>query len=323
MKIDNILTQRLYQTWPSWHLVFEWEDTFNKCLNSRLICESEIVEKRVISKIPLLYNVITNNWANTFYFEMFAKLNNNIRNHRNMIPCIIDCYVNKERIRLFEKQYSKCKVVFVSSREVYNYLKANNCRLNLMHLPLSLPDKYKVTSQKFFKKSFDVVMMGRQNVVLHEMLMKYALENPSFNFVYERNDRPKFHYYTRSGKFLGVYDSRDKYFELMRQSKVALYSTPGIDGGENRTHGFNQVTPKFLEILSSGCHVIARYESNPDTDYYELSKFSKNITKYEDFKVCMKRYLNEEVDMDLYAHYLAKHYSSVRAKEMANVLSTI
>ena len=216
MKIDSILTQRLYQSWPSWHLVFEWEDAFSETLNSHLTCESEIVENKVLSKIPLLYNLVTHNWSNTFYFEMFAKLNGNIRNHRNMIPCIIDCFVTKERIGLFEKQYSKCKVVFVSSREVYHFLKVNGCKLNLVHLPLSLPDKYRITSHTVFEKEFDVVMMGRQNDVLRDMLMKYALDHPSFNYVYERADGPKFHYYTRNGKFLGVYDSREKYFELYR-----------------------------------------------------------------------------------------------------------
>ena len=51
--------------------------------------------------------------------------------------------------------------------------------------------------------------------------------------------------------------SRDGYLDSMKKSRIALYATPGIDGGEKRTNGFSQVTPRFLEMVASGCNIIA------------------------------------------------------------------
>ena len=78
--------------------------------------------------------------------------------------------------------------------------------------------------------------------------------------------------------------SRDGYLDSMKKSRIALYATPGIDGGEKRTNGFSQVTPRFLEMVASGCNIIARYKTNADTDYYELEKFCQSINTYEEFE---------------------------------------
>ena len=100
-----------------------------------------------------------------------------------------------------------------------------------------------------------------------------------------------------------------------------VYSTPGIDGGETRTNGFNQITPRFLELIACGCHVIARYPSNPDTDYYEINKFCPNIEDYLQFEKRLDYCLETEVNLDNYRHYLLKHYTSVRCKELQHAIS--
>ncbi len=48
------------------------------------------------------------------------------------------------------------------------------------------------------------------------------------------------------------------YINLLRASKISFYSTPGIDGGEKRTGGFNPVTPRYLELLSAQCQLLGK-----------------------------------------------------------------
>ena len=78
--------------------------------------------------------------------------------------------------------------------------------------------------------------------------------------------------------------TRDNYFKAMKMSKVMLYSTPGIDGGEEKTRGLSQVTPRFLEAVSSGCHVLSRYKENSDTDFFDLNRITPHISSYEQFE---------------------------------------
>lgn len=75
----------------------------------------------------------------------------------------------------------------------------------------------------------------------------------------------------------------------MRKGKMGLYSTPGIDGDESRTKGYHQVTPRFLELVATGCHIIARYSMNSDTEYYDLKSFSENIETYEQFEMAVQK----------------------------------
>lgn len=36
MKITGIYSTRNYNTWPSWHIVFEYEDKFAECLGIKI-----------------------------------------------------------------------------------------------------------------------------------------------------------------------------------------------------------------------------------------------------------------------------------------------
>ena len=91
----------------------------------------------------------------------------------NVIPIIIDFW-GTENTQRFEKIFYKSPAVVVSSKQVYNYLKSKRINLNLLHLPLSLPDKYMLRDLGS-DREIDVVQMGRQNSQLAqfmEQLMK-------------------------------------------------------------------------------------------------------------------------------------------------------
>jgi hypothetical protein len=167
-------------------------------------------------------------------------------------------------------------------------------------------------------------MFGRQNQILTDFLKKYSKNHRDFIYVYEKSDGikdlEKFHYYTSEGEFVGIIRTRKQYIDLLKRSRVALYSTPGIDGGEVRTKGYNPVTPKFLEYIACGCHIIARYKKNSDTDFYELEKFSPSINTYGEFEDAMNKARESNIDMQMYSEYLEKHYTSKRADLLKTIL---
>lgn len=187
---------------------------------------------------------------------------------------------------------------------------------------MSISDKYAITQQTKFEKPYELIVMGMPNKVLNDYLEQYAKTHSDLYYVYRVQDGGQFMYYTSRGECLGDINTRHKYMELMRKSRCALYSTPGVDG-RKQTNGFNQVTPRFLEFISAGCHVISRYEKNSDTDFYEMDKMSMRANTYEDFARALDYARTTDVNMQAYSDYLAKHYTSARAKELQNILGKL
>lgn len=308
----RILSNRNLTNWPSNHLIWEWEDSLAEGLGCDIVTANKLITTLSSGKIQRVLP-FTVKWGqpngSLFMFEGGINLNYLRRyNDKHVVPCIVDFFLNDSQLASFEKQFCRNPRVLISSREVYEHLKEVNVDLNLDYCPLSLPDKYRITGKEYFDKKYDCVLFGRQNRVLTGFMDRYACSHP--DFIYVKEGGKKFHYYTSKGKYVGFFGSRKDYFELMKKSRVLLYSTPGIDGGEVRTNGYNQVTPKFLEGLACGCHVIARWKDNADTDWYDLSKFSKNVDDYKMFEEAMDKARSEATDMKQIAAYLENHYTS-------------
>jgi hypothetical protein len=146
-------------------------------------------------------------------------------------------------------------------------------------------------------------------------------KNPNFVYVYRVIEKDGFKYYNSKNEFLAYNNSRDFYFELMKSSRVGLYSTRGLS--EPVTNGFNQVTPRFFELLTSGCHILARYPKNPDTEYFGLKEFSESIENYEQFEIQMTYALTHEVDIMKYTTYLNQHYTSRRVEQLKLIIADL
>lgn len=312
----EILSRRNVTNWPSWHLVWEWEDIISERAGWDVILDNPIFSKPKVYKIPFLTHCLLPK-DNVFMFDMTVFPDNTVRryNSPNFYPCIIDFFLKDDELSFFEKKYNENKLIFISSKEVYDHLMKLGISIPIKHLPLSLPDKYKLNVNTVLDKKFDAVLVGRQNPVLKAYLIDYAKKHPSFVYVVE-DDREgrKFHYYTSKGDYVGYYETRSQYMELISKSRIALYATPGIDGGEYRTNGYNQVTPKFLEYIYSGCHIIARWEDNSDTDFYHIGEFSDNIQSFQQFEMAVEKALSEKLDMRMYSKYLENHYTSKRVE---------
>lgn len=322
MELQGIITARNYNTWPSYDLVYEWEDIIANVLGFTLIYENKLVGNKFVDRIPYLSRLLQTS-VPSFKFDMTPNRRLFNGNNKNtIVPCIVDFYLKDTlALKKFYKRYYRHPIVLISSREAFEYLKNHDCPLRIIHFPLSISDKYKITPETRYEKIYDMVLMGRQNPILEEYVKRFAAEHPSFYYVYRIREDGKFNYYTSKGECLGDVNTREKYMCLMCKAKIGLYTTPGIDGGEKRTKGFNQVTPRFLELIASGCHVIARYPDNADTRFYHLSDVCPSIDTYEDFTKAVDKALSCDVNMRTYSEYLANHYTSMRCKQLQEIIS--
>lgn len=323
MKV-GILSKRGFESWPSYHLVYEWEDVFNeKIQDSSIICESKYYS-RILYKFFSKLNIdgrILETKKLYIKFDMSVRIANSQYNRKNVIPIIIDYFISDDKIDAFKKAYSRNPVVIITSKEVYEHLKEKEVDMNIKHIPLSLPDKYRLNEKQKFIKKYDFVLFGRQNAVLKNYLEQYGREHSDILYVTEGKE--KFHYFTNKGDYVGFYKSRKEYIDLMKLSRMALYSTPSMDDSRKNTNGFNQVTPKFLEYLSCGCQLLMRYPDNPDTEYYELRKFCPSIDSYDEFKSMVEKYKSQEVDLSLHSQYLQKHYTSLITEEIKDIIDSL
>lgn len=302
-------------------VVFEWEDVISEVLGWPL--RNHFTGSRLIGavcyRMPFIAPMFRP-WRLSFSYNLYSK-DAFKANYRAIIPCIVDFWLTTEKeFDAFYRSYDKCPLVLISSREVYDALIKRNCPLKIAHLGLSISDKYKLSDVDFEAKDIDAAIVGRTSRVLLDYCKRYAASHPSFTYIY------------RDGGFKGVYmDNRGRcverakdratYMNLLKRVKVGMYSTPGIDG--DRTVAYNQVTPRFLEYLVSGCHVLSRYPKNPDTDFYELPSITPHISSYEHFESEMNRALSQSVDVGFYNQYLAKHYTSTRARELSRILKEV
>lgn len=324
MKLKKIVSKRdsiIYnpKVYVGTQILYEWENIIATELQLDIALDN--LKK---SKVPFL-KFLSGSQDNSLLIEMAPHIYQSGFNRGNIVPYIVDFFVERNyRLKAFYCFYYFNKAVIISSREVYEMLINQGCPLKIFHLALSLPDQYAITSETKFNKKYDLIMMGRHSPVLVEYAMRYAKRHPEFTYVYQKQEGGQRCNYDQNDNKLCTVNTRQEYMDFMKTSRVALYSTPSMDGGEKRAKGYNQVTPKFLEYLACGCHVIARYPKNPDTDYYNLDNIVlRNVNDYDEFERAMDYARIHDVDYNKYSKYLKKHYTTARIPELKNILESI
>ena len=318
MELEGILTQRAWEKRVSFDLVYAWEDIFAREFGIPLVGRNRMAEA-LFRRLPGRQSVPTGRkflWLT----EMEPMPGKNAYNCPQVIPYWVDFFLRESSLPGLVRSYNACPAIFVSSREAYEFLREQGTGLPLHHLALSLPDN--VLADELPEKKYDVALMGRPDAVLEGFFRRYAAEHPC-TFIYRRMEQGRFMYYDHTGACLGEVDNHEKFMDLMRLCRVGLYATPGLDDADGRTNGFSQVTPRFLEFLSAGCHVLMRYRPNPDTDYFELESFCPSADTYEIFEKELTDFLLRPVDMDRHRNYLSRHTTSARARELQHILSSL
>ena len=334
MKVERILTSRRYLREHYWQIVWEWEDQLVRDLQvplcHNLVCSRLLhilwqrVLRRSLSSFPMTHDAMLAFVMRPDYWDA------NLAGKETVIPVIIDFWFReKSEFHDFEARYADNPVTLITSREVFEKVRSECPMLRVLHWPVSLPDKW-IAAEFAFEKKWDCVVVGRPNLVLNSWLDRYSKEHPDFTYVYNRRTASvSCDYFSSRGEHIGnAFKSRESYFNLLRASRVGLYSTPSMDDSRMQfkgvaSNGYNQVTPRFLEYIASGCHVIARYNDNPDTKYFEMNRLASHTTTYEDFARKMDFARTHIVDNRLYAAYLKKHSTSSRVELLNKMLQEI
>ena len=321
MKI-KILSKRFFQNAFYWQQVYEWEDVLKDILTASIVPNFSLAPFAKISGIFKLLPLCPS--CPCVIFEMNPERRwISSYNRENVIPYVIDFYLDtNEKLEKFYKEYSKHKYVLISSIEAFEYLKGHNCPLNIVHAPLTISDKYRITPETRFNKTIDLLIMGRQNSMMQSFLDKY-LQNHTINIVTCKVEDGHFNYYDKNGNFYGNADKRDGVIDLLKKSRVSLYTEKGLEGDIH--HGahsdkFIHITPRLFEYIVTGNHVIASYANNSESDYFELEKMFVNVDSYELFEQEMNKALTNPVDMKKYSDYMEKHYTSILANQIKRLI---
>jgi hypothetical protein len=255
-------------------------------------------------------------------YEMVAQKKKSCIYTKNVIPIIVDFWFEDEEDLVgFYDTYKHCPLVLITSAEVYDFLKSKNCPLNIGHWALSLPDS-QILNENYTKKTWDLVLLGRTNPYFVRMLETYCTKYPEFEYVLGNADINNRNFVTNKGRDAGHAIGREAYLEMVRSTKIAFYSTPGIDEAKTCTNFFNQVTPRFLELLAGGAFVMAHYPQNADTEYYEMDTMCNDVDSYEEFEKQLNEYrLRTDLPIEKNKAYLSKHYTSARISDLIKILN--
>jgi hypothetical protein len=330
MKLKGILSYRKNSSWPSFDLVYEWEDCLSIELNipikykspDRYRLEAIIDKCKLLPLYRKIKKLFLKNQDYYLYFVLGVSDGSHpIISRKKIIPVIIDFFVSPSALPRFYENYREYDLVLISDYDAYNQLKKANTPINIAHFPLSLSDIYTLTTDTRFEKKYKLLVAGRENPVLGDYLNTYLSKHPDFEFIYRKLEDGKFVYLSNKTGVIGEFGSRNEFLQLIRAAQCVFYSTPGMDGGEARTKGFNPVTPRFFEFMAAKCFIIARYQDNDDSRFFELKSITPSIESYDEFENVLNEYLEQKETPAKYVSYLQKHYTSERIKLLKNILN--
>lgn len=307
----------------SYQTVYEWEDIILRGLGLSLRCD-----KNWHYKIYRRFE--NNNLVNIYHSFIKARNNLNLRFlmgahpqefcvlNCNTIPVIIDFWLSEDVLNSFYNSYRHSPLVLITSAEAFEYLKQHHCPLPIEHWPLSLPDTFEIG---YSKKIYDFCFIGRTNPFFMRMVERYSQETPDFIYIISQGDTDNREFYTNKGDFIAKDKGRESYMDIIRKSKITVYTTPGLDEAKVETSDFNQVTPRVLEMIAGGCYVISHYPDNPDTRYYALDHMTHKVESYDEFKAAMDYYrLASPRDISECRAYIARHNTTSRISLLENIL---
>lgn len=326
--MDNIFIQseRAFQNWPSWAIVYEWEDELAKGLDSKIINIYPLSMGTQFNKIrkalrkaglaPKMFEYKPGVQCKLQWI-MDAKIYQDYTG-KNIIPIFLDFSV--DMIDTIIVATSELPWFWVTNEDIYRMLQQKNCR-NVYFEPLSIPDKY--ITNKCPDKDIDVIQFGRKNNILHEYMLQYCKRNPSVEYVYQTEDGSLTYISTIKGN-IGRFDSRIEYMHLMSRCKISIVSTPGIDKGKD-FGGIDFVTPRFYESAANFCHMIGRFTDNDEAKRVFLGDVCQNINTYSEFNKAISCCLNIDCKENIkrYKRFLEENATSKRVAGIRAVLERI
>lgn len=321
--IDSI---RNFEQHPSFQILYDFEDDLANALNTGINCIKQ--NKYKIGKV-LYKSLPFNNYSikNDAYFHFSILMTPDYHrlylNKHQTIPYVIDYW--KKHDEVFERYFVHFPLVYISGLEVFEYLKTKKTKVNIKHLPLSVSDKYMDNfNQENPPKKYDLINIGRKNKQLEEYLKMYLSKYPDTDYVYREFEQGENIYFsTKSGR-IGKLELREDLLHILSQAKIALLSSPGLDGGEVRTGGFNPVTPRVFEAALGKCFMTGRYLKNNEFHAFGLNELVYLPNTYQQFE----DYINEKKTITFdksseYQTFLQNNLNSLRIKQIMQDLTQL
>ena len=302
-------------------IVYEWEDYISEAYNLPIhLIENQ---NRFIFKLKRKYKNL---------FSKRIKRNESIELAFVIHPCDLRYYFNKNCIFVFidiwpddekglVRRMGKKTPFFVTSLDVYEHFKLKFNMNNVYYMPLSISDVWKL--KKVPEKRIDLVQIGRKNEILHNFAIRYVKENPQVDYVYSdmnwTMDR-RIYTSTKYGAF-GDVDTRDDYMNLLKESKICVLSSPGVDGSRPQCKDMDYPTPRFYESAINYCHMVGRYSDNEEFKMQKIPNVCMKVDTYEDFKQYVNQILKggysfpvDKWDEFINLHLTSKWYSDFLKK---------
>ncbi|MEJ7645118.1 MAG: hypothetical protein WKF87_11025 [Chryseolinea sp.] len=330
IKLAGIYTIRDTSQPYYWDIVFDWEDQISKTLAIPLISVGRRFDRiykpdlsrKILNRLAIYKKLDEKFFTPSKYYLAFHIGPPGVYSfhcRKDVIPIIIDFWKH-ENLKRLESILALNEIVFISSREVFEFLLQENTTLRLAHLGLSLPDKL-LSPSKDILKTYDLIQFGRQNEKMAEYVSRLLRDHPRIHYVYAENIEGKVNMISNHHGTLGEFLSRQSFLNLLMKTRISLLSAPGLDKDRVRTGGFSPVTPRFLESAACGCHLIGIYPQNSDFDYFDINSVCSQPSDYESFERLVLKLLSEKNPPD-HSSFLRRHVTSLRAVELLKKISS-
>lgn len=320
--MHEIVSMRNYEKWPSWDIVYEWEDVFSAGMKMNISSPSSI--SLFVRKCLYHLHIKDRFWAGfkadkTSYNFIFVMNSSSpiLFSYKNCIPIFLD--TPSDTVDCVIKTTKGLPFFIVTNFDFYGKLEKNGVS-NVIYMPLSIPDKW--ITDVMPEKSLDVLQFGRKNAVLHEWMLSYCREHKNVEYVYQTEDGSLMYTSTIRGG-VGKFDSRESYIKLLSSARVSLVSSPGCDGG--RFGDIDFITPRFYESAAAYCYLLGRYTENEESKIVGIREICENVKSYKEFEKALTDVLShgKKLDMDRYKNFLESNKTSVRVEAIKHQLSHI
>lgn len=307
--LKAVISERASSDWPSWLMVFEWEDVFSQQLSLEVVAVGSWVYAR---KDAL---------GDTGYYLCFLQLAKELElfeEESHVIPIVMDVW--KQDLDGFIRNAVKFRQIFLTSFEMYRILLARGCP-NIVYLPYSIPDCY--VQQSVPEKDIDLIQYGRTNPVLDHFVAQFLRRFPQVNYVTTQVHNGKIHFHSSLHGLQEVSDTRKKFMEYVGRSKISLVSTAGMDGSRD-TGGVNSVSPRFFESAAGFCRIVGRFPRNDEFEVLGFNAISDRVDSYQEFENLILEYLRKPFDREEeYRNLLVQHTTSNRSHIIRNSMQML
>ncbi len=145
MKLQQILSRRNFNNNVFYDLVYEWEDSLSHALSVPIVDEFPLCQNKYVAFMPFVSCLFTRG-KKSLSFEMTANIGRSRQwgNTADIIPLVIDFYLEKKDLPHFVRCHSRNPIVLISSKEAFDFFQSQNFPLRIAHWPLSISDKYRI-----------------------------------------------------------------------------------------------------------------------------------------------------------------------------------